>query len=131
VFDWLADADLPFATRTIAAPTYRRVLAQRGRPVGPPVNDGNGFAFVSHIGEVCPSGFLQLPVGNLRDAPLRHWYRESNLFRRLRDPDALTGKCGRCEFRRLCGGSRARAWALTGDPLAADPTCAYEPVAPA
>lgn len=127
VLSWLADADLPFNARTIAAPTYRRVLAQRGRAIGPPVNDGNGFAFISHVGEVCPSGFLQLPVGNVRDAPLSHWYRDSPLFRDLRDPDRLGGKCGRCEFRALCGGSRARAWALTGDPLAADPTCAYDP----
>ncbi len=128
VLSWLADADLPFTARTIAAPTYRRVLAQRGRPIGPPVNDGNGFAFVSHLGEVCPSGFLQLPVGNVRDAPLSYWYRHSPLFRDLRDLDRLGGKCGRCEFRALCGGSRARAWAMTGDPLAADPTCAYVPM---
>lgn len=127
VLSWLADSDLPFAARTIAAPTYRRVLAQRGRPVGPPVNDGNGFAFVSHVGDVCPSGFLQLPVGNVRDAPLSHWYRNAPVFRDLRDPDRLVGKCGRCEFRTLCGGSRARAWAMTGDHLAADPTCAHEP----
>lgn len=127
VLCWLADADLPFSTRTIAAPTYRRVLAQRGRPIGPPVNDGNGFAFVSHTGDVCPSGFLQIPVGNVRDSPLSHWYRDAPLFRELRDPDRLGGKCGRCGFRSVCGGSRARAWALTGDALAADPTCAYDP----
>ena len=129
VLNWLADADLPFATRTIAAPSYRRILAQRGRPVGPPVNDGNGFAFVSHLGDVCPSGFLQLPAGNIRTASLAQTYRKSALFVSLRDSDALRGKCGRCEFRGLCGGSRARAWGLTGDPLAADPTCAYEPQA--
>lgn len=127
VLCWLAETELGFTVRTIAAPTYRRVLAQRGRPVGPPVNDGNGFAFVSHIGDVCPSGFLQVPVGNVRDAPLSHWYRDAPLFLDLRDPDRLGGKCGRCGFRALCGGSRARAWALTGDPLAADPTCGYEP----
>jgi radical SAM protein with 4Fe4S-binding SPASM domain len=129
VLRWLVDADLPCPARTIAAPTYRRVLAQHGRPVGPPVNDGNGFAFVSHIGDVCPSGFLQVAAGNVRDAPLSHWYRDSSLFRGLRDPERLGGKCGICEFRRVCGGSRARAWALTGDALAADPTCAYEPAA--
>jgi AdoMet-dependent heme synthase len=127
VLHWLADAALPCPARTIAAPTYRRVLAQRGRPVGPAVNDGNGFAFVSHVGDVYPSGFLQMTAGNVRDAPLAHWYRDSPLFRSLRDPDRLGGKCGDCEYRRLCGGSRARAWGLTGDPLAADPTCAYEP----
>jgi radical SAM protein with 4Fe4S-binding SPASM domain len=127
VLRWLATTELPFPTRTIAAPTYRRVLAQLGRAPGPAVNDGNGFAFVSHLGEVCPSGFLQLAAGNVRDAPLAHWYRESPLFVGLRDPARLTGKCGRCEFRTLCGGSRARAYAVTGDPNAADPSCAHQP----
>ena len=129
VLRWLVDAELPCPARTIAAPTYRRVLTQHGRAVGPAVNDGNGFAFVSHVGDVCPSGFLQVTAGNVRDAPLAHWYRDSPLFRSLRDPERLGGKCGICEFRRICGGSRARAWALTGDVLAADPTCAYEPAA--
>lgn len=127
VLQWLATADLPFPARTIAAPTYRRVRAQLGLAPGPGVNDGNGFCFVSHLGDVCPSGFLQLSAGNVRDAPLAHWYRDSDLFGSLRDPDALHGKCGRCEFRTICGGSRARAFGLTGDPLAADPTCAYVP----
>lgn len=127
VLVWLATAELPYATRAVAAPTYRRVLAQMGRPVTSGVNDGNGFCFVSHRGEVCPSGFLQLPVGNVRQRPLTHWYREAPLFRALRDPSRLGGKCGRCSFRELCGGSRARAWALTGDPLGPDPTCVYEP----
>jgi len=128
---WLVTADLPFPARTIAAPTYRRVRAQLGLPPGPGVNDGNGFCFVSHVGDVCPSGFLQMAAGNVRDAPLAHWYRESPLFTSLRDPGQLGGKCGRCEYKRICGGSRARAWGLTGDPLAADPTCAYEPPATA
>lgn len=129
VLEWLATTSFPFAVRTIAAPTYRRVLAQHGKPPGPGVNDGNGFAFVSHVGEVCPSGFLQEVAGNLREQPLADIYRDSALFRRLRDTDALAGKCGRCEFRSLCGGSRARAWAMTGDVLAADPTCVYVPAA--
>lgn len=127
VLHWIAEVDLPFAVRTIAAPTYRRVRAQLGLAPGPGVNDGNGFAFVSHVGEVCPSGFLPLAAGNVRDAPLSQWYRDAPLFRALRDPGQLGGKCGHCEYRDLCGGSRARAWALTGDPLAADPTCAYVP----
>ncbi|MCP5028690.1 MAG: radical SAM protein, partial [Actinomycetia bacterium] len=119
---WLATTEFPFAVRTIAGPTYRRVLAQMGRPVAPGVNDGDGICFVSHTGEVCPSGFLQLPVGNVRDRPLIEWYREAPLFQALRDRGRLTGKCGTCGFRELCGGSRARAWAMTGDPLASDPT---------
>jgi AdoMet-dependent heme synthase len=128
VLRWIADTELPFAVRTIAAPTYRRVRAQLGREPGPGVNDGNGFAFVSHAGDVCPSGFLQLPVGNVRDAPFSLWYRDAPLFRALRDASLLRGKCGRCEYRELCGGSRARAWAVTGDPLAADPTCVHSPM---
>lgn len=129
VLAWLARSDFGFAVRAIAAPTYRRVLAQLGRPTGPGVNDGNGFAFVSHVGDVCPSGFLQSAAGNLRRATLGEIYRDAELFRSLRDPERLGGKCGRCEYRALCGGSRARAFAMTGDPLAADPTCAHRPAA--
>lgn len=129
VLTWLATTEFPFPVRTTAAPAFRRVLVQTGQPPGPGVNDGNGFCFVSHVGEVCPSGFLQLPAGTVREASLAHWYRDSELFRSLRDPELLEGKCGRCNFKTLCGGSRARAWAMTGDPLASDPTCAYEPPA--
>jgi radical SAM protein len=91
------------------------------------VNDGNGFAFIDHLGEVYPSGFLPLGCGNVRREGLVTIYRDHPVFRRLRDPDRLTGKCGRCEYRARCGGSRARAYALTGDYLASDPCCAYEP----
>jgi len=93
------------------------------------VNDGNGFAFVSHVGDVCPSGFLELSGGNLRDASFASTYRDSELFRTLRDTGRIGGKCGTCEFLEICGGSRARAYGLTGDMMAADPTCAYEPPA--
>ncbi|MEO8092951.1 MAG: hypothetical protein ABI726_09625, partial [bacterium] len=93
------------------------------------VNDGRGFMFVSHRGEVMPSGFLPLSAGNVRRRSPVKIYREAPLFRQLRDPRALKGKCGRCEFREVCGGSRARAYALTGDHLAADPTCPYQPKA--
>jgi MoaA/NifB/PqqE/SkfB family radical SAM enzyme len=128
VLTWLATAPLPVPVRTVAAPAYRRVLIQCGRrPDGPAVNDGRGFCFVSHTGDVCPSGFLQVPVGNVRDRPLAHWYREHPLFVALRDPDRLGGRCGRCGFRFVCGGSRARAWAMSGDPLGEDPTCAFDP----
>jgi radical SAM protein with 4Fe4S-binding SPASM domain len=85
----------------------RRALAQLGREVGPGVNDGNGFAFVSHRGDVLPSGFLQVKAGNVRERSLAKIYREAPLFRALRDPARLTGRCGRCEYRSLCGGSRA------------------------
>ena len=91
------------------------------------VNSGKGFLFISHQGEVFPSGFLPIGVGNVRDSRLVSLYRESELFRELRSPELLKGICGHCEFNRVCGGSRSRAYALTGDYLAADPWCAYRP----
>ncbi len=91
------------------------------------LNDGKGFVFISHTGEVFPSGFLPFSGGNVRKDSLSHIYRESPIFKQLRDPDRLGGKCGACEFRHICGGSRARAFAMTGDPLAEEPCCAYIP----
>ncbi|HKD92687.1 MAG TPA: TIGR04053 family radical SAM/SPASM domain-containing protein [Terriglobales bacterium] len=93
----------------------------------PGVNDGKGFVFISHVGDVYPSGFLPMSGGNIRQQPLAEIYRESSIFRALRDPDCLKGKCGLCEFRNICGGSRARAFAVTGDMFAPDPCCVYEP----
>jgi radical SAM protein with 4Fe4S-binding SPASM domain len=131
-FRRLADlaAALPFRVKVTEAPPYRRVLAQRGvRDLPPPVLGGRGFMFVSHDGEVCPSGFLPVPAGNVRTASPVDLYRDAELFRAIRDPGRLRGKCGVCEYRELCGGSRARAWAATGDPLAEDPTCVHRPAA--
>jgi len=91
------------------------------------LNDGKGFVFVSHHGEVFPSGFLPFSAGNVRTESLNTIYRESPIFQQLRDPEQLGGKCGACEFRHVCGGSRARAYALTGDPLAEEPGCSYIP----
>jgi len=96
-----------------------------GRRTG--ITAGDGFAFVSHTGEVYPSGFLPRSVGTVREESVVDLYRNAPLFEDLRDPDALSGKCGACEFRRLCGGSRSRANAATGDPLGSDPLCAYVP----
>ncbi len=93
------------------------------------VGDGRGVVFVSHTGDVSPSGFLPLVVGNVRESPLTTIYRESRLFRELRDADRLRGRCGRCEYRSVCGGSRARAYASSGDPLGEDPSCPYVPAA--
>jgi radical SAM protein with 4Fe4S-binding SPASM domain len=92
------------------------------------VNAGSGFLFVSHAGDVFPSGFLPLKAGNLRERPLAEIYRDSPLFRQLRRPSELRGVCGRCEYAAICGGSRSRAYALTGDYLASDPWCSYRPV---
>jgi radical SAM protein len=91
------------------------------------VNDGKGFMFISHVGNVYPSGFLPIHAGNIRDTPLADIYRNSPIFKSLRDTSKLEGKCGACEYKEICGGSRARAYALTGDPLAQEPCCIYEP----
>ncbi len=91
------------------------------------VNDGKGFLFISHVGNVYPSGFLPIYAGNVREAPLAGIYRNGSIFKALRDSSQLKGKCGACEYKEICGGSRARAYALTGDPLAQEPCCIYQP----
>jgi AdoMet-dependent heme synthase len=129
------------AVKTTAAPAYRRVVLQREaerrrrgrrRALAPraAVNDGKGFVFVSHTGDVHPSGFLPLRAGNVRETPLATIYRSSPLLRALRDEARLEGKCGICPFRSVCGGSRARAFATSGNFLAEDPACAYQPPRP-
>jgi radical SAM protein with 4Fe4S-binding SPASM domain len=129
------DVDAEFAPgplRTeLRAETYRQLGARASRPTGPrpalDVNAGRGFSFIDHVGAVYPSGFLPLAAGNVRETPFSEIYRTSPLLRSLRDPDALAGRCGVCEFRTICGGSRSRAYAVSGDPLAEDPSCAYQP----
>jgi len=91
------------------------------------VNAGKGFVFIAHNGDVLPSGFLPIVAGNVRTSRLSTIYRDSELFTSLRDPDQLKGRCGACEYRSLCGGSRSRAYAITGDYLAEEPCCAYVP----
>ena len=103
--------------------------SQRRHPRAPiDVNSGRGFAFVDHVGMVYPSGFLPVAVGSVRDQRFVDIYRESALLKALRNPEAFGGKCGECEFRVVCGGSRSHAYATTGDPLAEDPSCLYQPV---
>jgi len=102
---------------------------RRRRPRPPiDVNSGRGFAFVDHVGVVYPSGFLPTAVGSVRRKSFPEIYRDSELLQSLRNPDTFGGRCGQCEFRSACGGSRSHAYATTGDPLAEDPSCAYEPV---
>ncbi len=91
------------------------------------VNDGKGFVFVSHVGNVYPSGFLPIHAGNIRETPLAEIYQNAPIFKALRDTSRLEGKCGVCEYKEICGGSRARAYALTGNPLAQEPCCIYQP----
>ncbi|MFB6163298.1 MAG: radical SAM protein [Halococcoides sp.] len=134
IWAWLADhaETAPYAIKTTEAPAYRRVRAQRGggeggdRP-GIATLAGDGFVFVSHRGAIYPSGFLPRSAGNVREDDLATVYREHDLFEMLRDRSRLGGKCGACEFRAVCGGSRSRAHATTGDPLASDPLCPYVP----
>ena len=113
--------DLPSQLVRTEGPGHSIGLASQG------VNAGNGFLFVSHTGEVFPSGFLPISAGNVRGLPLAQIYRESDIFRQLRRPDEFRGICGSCEFNRICGGSRSRAFALTGDPVESDPWCSYRP----
>ncbi|MDX1621007.1 MAG: TIGR04053 family radical SAM/SPASM domain-containing protein [Nitriliruptorales bacterium] len=107
------------------SPGLRRI----DRHLRPPmdVNAGRGFVFVSHVGVVHPSGFLPVSAGSVREQPLPELYRSSPLLRALRAPDRFGGVCGLCEYREVCGGSRSRAFAATGDPLAADPSCVHRP----
>lgn len=159
VFRWLYDLSktAPFDIKTTAAQHYRRVvLQQKARehridgaeiryedtittdhasmidglkraPKG--VNDGNGFIFISHVGDVLPSGLLPIKVGNVREKPLKEIYRESPVLKELRNPDLYKGKCGVCEYRFVCGGSRSRTYAVTGDYLESEPYCVYTPMA--
>ena len=101
----------------------------RRRTPRPPidVNSGRGFAFVSHVGLVYPSGFFPQHCGNVKDTPFDEIYRTHPLLVSLRQPETFHGKCGVCEFKEVCGGSRSHAYAVTGDILGSDPTCAYVP----
>jgi AdoMet-dependent heme synthase len=140
--------EVPFRIKATEAQHYRRFVLQRRHKhdaVDPTpfsgdglkhavrgllsINDGKGFVFVSHTGEVFPSGFLPVSAGNVRQGSLSAIYRDSPLLRGLRDASNLKGKCGECEFREICGGSRARAYAMTGDMFAEDPCCIYQPKA--
>jgi radical SAM protein with 4Fe4S-binding SPASM domain len=91
------------------------------------VNDGRGIMFVSHTGLIHPSGFLPMVCGMYPFNDPVDVYQHSPIFKRLRDANSFGGKCGVCEYRHLCGGSRARAYAVTGDPYAAEPDCVYLP----
>jgi AdoMet-dependent heme synthase len=145
VFEFLYDISkiAPFDVKTTEAMHYRRYVAQRQKAEHGPapetanargmvwrtagVSDGKGFVFVSHTGEIFPSGFLPVSAGNVQHDSLVSVYRDSSLFRILRDTDMRQGKCGACEYQKICGGSRARAYALTGNYLAEDPRCVYQP----
>jgi AdoMet-dependent heme synthase len=132
----------PFQIKTTEATHYRRLAIKQmqaagmdheailktsvGRGFG--IRDGNGIVFISHDGTVNPSGFLPIPLGNVRTSSIVDLYRDHEVMRALRAPEGFKGRCGTCEYSRVCGGSRARAYAWTGDPLESDPLCPYVPV---
>lgn len=131
----------PFTVATTEAPSYRRVALERMRDEGLTgeqikrtgayrgfgIRDGHGIMFVSNTGDICPAGFLPLVVGNVRSDRVVDVYRNSPAFRSLHDPARFEGRCGYCEYHALCGGSRARAYGATGNLLAEDPFCVYQP----
>jgi len=135
----------PYSVKTTEAPHYRRfVLQQGGDPLAGPqgqdesaarrghraplgVGDGKGIMFVSHNGEIYPAGFLPLLCGRFPKDSVVEVYQNHPTFRALRNPDGFKGRCGICEYRHVCGGSRARAYAVTGDPLQTEPDCVYLP----
>ncbi len=143
IMGWVYDLAkvAPFAIKTTEAPSYRRIALNRMRAEGMApeqiqrtsvyhgfgIRDGHGIMFVSNTGDVYPAGFLPLTVGNIRQGDIVDMYRDAPVFRSLHNPNEFKGKCGRCEHRIICGGSRARAFAYTGDPLESDPFCPYQP----
>lgn len=138
---WQLSRRAPFQVKTTEAMHYRRVVARalahegltdeqiEQHPIsrGFGIRDGNGIVFVGHDGTVTPSGFLPLPVGSVRERSLVDLYRTHPTMVDLRTPETFAGRCGRCEYHHWCGGSRARAYAWTGDPLETDPLCPYQP----
>lgn len=117
-------------------PLYEQLTAALRKELGEPTTasrahtkgtrDGRGILFVGHDGEIYPSGFLPVSLGNVRSHDIVRVYREHPLLRRIRAAD-FGGRCGECVYREMCGGSRARAFASVADPLAEDPGCAYQP----
>lgn len=134
---WRQSQIQPYMVKTTEAPHFRRFVIQQrtSKKAGskPPsfaplgVNDGKGIMFVSHTGIVHPSGFLPMTCGVFPNQHVVDIYQNSPVFRALRDSDRLDGKCGRCEYRNVCGGSRARAYALAGNVFAEEPDCVYAP----
>jgi len=132
---------VPLALKATCAPHYYRILRQRAQEEGKSITrkeygldavtrgclGGISFCFISHVGIVQPCGYLELDCGNVRDEGIQRIWEESHIFRKLRDIDGYEGKCGYCEYRHVCGGCRARAYAITGNYLAEEPYCIYQP----
>lgn len=132
---------VPIHIKVTCAPHYYRIMRQRAKGKGETSTHashgldavtrgclgGTAFCFISHIGDVQPCGYLELNCGNIRHQSFETIWQESEVFKNLRDPNRYKGKCRRCEYRHVCGGCRARAYALTGDYLAEEPFCIYQP----
>jgi len=128
--------------KATCAPHYYRILRQRAKEEGKKVTfethgldavtrgclGGTGFCFISHVGIVQPCGFLELDCGDVTKTSFKEIWNHSDAFLSLRNHDELTGKCGRCEYKRVCGGCRARAYEATGDFMAEEPLCSYQPI---
>ncbi len=144
VLHWFAGekfAGPPIELKATCAPHFYRILRQEAKERGVKLSfethgldavtkgclGGQGFAFVSHVGQVQPCGYLELAAGNVKERTFSAIWRDSELFKRLRDADLLKGKCGVCEYRRVCGGCRARAYEVSGDEMAEEPLCLYAP----
>jgi len=140
VLQWVLDrqAEGQIELKATCAPHYYRLAAQRAKAAGaagPAMAGHHGrgcmcgvsVAFVSHKGEVFPCGYLPVNCGSVREKTFAEIWRGSEVFAKLRDYETLLGRCGRCEFKGLCGGCRARAFALTGNYLAAEPACTHRP----
>jgi len=124
------DSDIDI--KVTCAPHFNRILLQTKidkatRLGGLGCMAGTGFCFISHLGELQPCGYLEIACGNVRRAGFRKAWLGSEVFKELRDLSRLKGKCGACEFKTVCGGCRARAYAKTGDYLSPEPYCVYEP----
>ena len=142
--NWFYDQrqQAPLQLKATCAPHYYRILRQRAKQDGQRVTfdthgldavtrgclGGTGFCFISHRGIVQPCGFLDLNCGDITQTSFAEVWKKSDIFLNLRNYDNLQGKCGRCEYRQVCGGCRARAHEATGDYLAEEPLCSYEPV---
>lgn len=132
---------VPLQLKATCAPHYYRILRQRAKEDGREVNfqsfgldavtrgclGGVGFVFISHVGDVQPCGYLEVKAGNVRETPFREIWEKSEVFTRLRNFKDYKGKCGACEYVRVCGGCRARAFESTGDYMEAEPLCLYQP----
>jgi radical SAM protein with 4Fe4S-binding SPASM domain len=143
ILNWFYDfsRSSPLQLKATCAPQYHRILRQRAKQEGIAVNyanfgldavsrgclGGNGFCFISHSGQVQPCGYLELDCGQVREESFSHIWRHSKRLLEIRDPSLYRGKCGICEYERVCGGCRARAYTMNGDYLGEEPLCAYQP----